>query len=300
MFHRQPLKRELKEVDALFASLDQTEVVLIAGNHDFIKADSYYLSFSWNDNVHMLTGEKTEILELPEIRTAVYGCSYHEKQVREPLYENVFPEKRQKFEILLAHGGDGDHIPIDKGNLRKLGYDYVALGHIHKPQILIPGMAAYAGALEPTDVNDAGPHGYIEGEINGKGTKFSFVPFAGRTYIHKEIQVDQKMTGAVLRDRIRKIIEKEGVQNIYKFLLKGYRDPDILFDLDSMDPMGNVIQITDETRPFYDLAKLYRNNQNNLIGKYIESFSKAGKDTVEYEALCQGIRALMETRRGAE
>lgn len=300
LFHRQPLKGELKEVDALFASLRNTKIVLIAGNHDYIKRDSYYLSFPWSRHVHVLSGESMEVLEFPSIETAVYGLSYHAKQVREPLYDTAYPQKRQKVEILLAHGGDAEHIPLSRERLRKLGYDYVALGHIHRPQILIPDMAAYAGALEPTDSNDMGPHGYIKGEILKGRTRFTFMPFASREYIHCEIEVDRKTTGAELRKQISNEIEKRGIQNIYKFLLKGYRDPDVLFDPDSMDPLGNVIHIADETKPFYDMEKLYRNNRNNLIGKYIESFADAEEHSVEYAALCQGIRALMETRRGAE
>ena len=37
LFHRQPLKKELKEVDYYFSRLSRTKVVLIAGNHDFFK-----------------------------------------------------------------------------------------------------------------------------------------------------------------------------------------------------------------------------------------------------------------------
>ena len=73
-----------------------------------------------------------------------------------------------------------------------------------------------------------------------------------------------------------------------------------LFDLDALDGRGNIIDILDETKPAWDLEKLYRNNKNNLIGRYIESFSGAEKDSVEYTALCEGISALMETRRGTE
>ena len=80
--------------------------------------------------------------------------------------------------------------------------------------------------------------------------------------------------------------------------MKGYRDPDIAFDLDALGREGNIIAISDETRPAYDMEKLYRNNRNNLIGKYIESFAGAEADSVEYGALCEGIAALMETRRG--
>ncbi|MBM6737863.1 metallophosphoesterase family protein [Faecalicatena fissicatena] len=300
LFHRQPLLRELKEVDGLFASLERTQVVLIAGNHDYMRRDSYYRTFQWSANVHFLGSASVEAVELPALETAVYGCSYHERQIRQPLYDSAPAAGRQRREILLAHGGDADHIPVSREALAGLGYDYVALGHIHMPQVVIPGLAAYAGALEPTDRNDTGHHGYIQGEITEDGCRFSFVPFASREYIHCEVEVDRRTTGAGLADLIWKKIEENGTQNMYKFLLKGYRDPDILFDLDALDRRGNIIDIVDETKPAWDLEKLYRNNKNNLIGRYIESFSGAEKDSVEYRALFEGISALMETRRGTE
>ena len=54
LFHRQPLLRELKEVDYLLGSLSRTQVVLAAGNHDYIKKNSYYRTFVWSSNVHMI------------------------------------------------------------------------------------------------------------------------------------------------------------------------------------------------------------------------------------------------------
>ena len=60
LFHRQPLLRELKEVDHLFSILTLTKVVLIAGNHDYIRRDSYYRTFEWSDNVYPLFGETLE------------------------------------------------------------------------------------------------------------------------------------------------------------------------------------------------------------------------------------------------
>lgn len=300
LFHRQPLLRELKEVDSLFASLERTQVVLIAGNHDHIRRESYYRTFRWSGNVHFLGSEKIEAVEFPAFETAVYGCSYHEKQIPTPLYDSAAAAGRQKTEILLAHGGDAAHIPISREKLSALGYAYVALGHIHMPQVVVPGLAAYAGALEPTDKNDTGHHGYIRGEITEKGCSFSFVPFALREYIHCQVEVDPRTTGARLREMVQAKIEEKGEQNMYKFLLKGYHDPDVLFDLDALDERGNIIDILDETKPAWDLEKLYRNNKNNLIGRYIESFSGAEKDSVEYTALCEGISALMETRRGTE
>ena len=77
LFHRQPLLRELKEVNYLFSTLTRTKVVLIAGNHDYRKKGSFYEGFPWHENVTCLDGERCGRVVFPKLQTAVYGLSYH-------------------------------------------------------------------------------------------------------------------------------------------------------------------------------------------------------------------------------
>ena len=37
-------------------------------------------------------------------------------------------------------------------------------------------------------------------------------------------------------------------------------------------------------------------NSDNLIGKYIEAFSGCSEDSVEYQAMCEGVEALLENK----
>lgn len=297
LFHRQPLLRELKEVNYLFQTLTHTKVVLIAGNHDYIRRDSYYRTFSWNPNVYPLFGREMECVYLEELDTAVYGFSYHEREIREPKYEGVHPDGTAAYEILLAHGGDEKHVPIRREALEQSGFDYIALGHIHIPQTVIPGKAIYAGSLEPTDRNDTGHHGYIRGVISKAGVQTEFVPFAKREYIHLALQVKETMTDGSVRARVRRAVEERGVQNLYKFVLRGFRDPDIRFETGWMDHYGNILEIADETKPAYNFHKLWEENRENLIGKYIGSFAGCEEDSLEYQALYEGVRALLEKLR---
>ena len=144
LFHRQPLVRELKEADYLFSELTHTKVVLIAGNHDYIGKDSNYRTFSWSDNVYPLFGRKMQCADFPELQTAVYGLSYHEREISRPLYDGIRALGRRRHEILLAHGGDEKHIPFDRRLMEKAGFDYVALGHLHAPQSI--GSLHYSGS----------------------------------------------------------------------------------------------------------------------------------------------------------
>lgn len=297
LFHRQPLMRELKEVNYLFSKLSYTKVVLIAGNHDCIKKDSYYAAFSWADNVYPLFGEQMQCAKFREYDLGVYGLSYHTKEITQPLYDNASAPGRFGYEILLAHGGDEKHIPVKKDRLDALGYDYIAMGHIHKPQKM-GQRAAYAGALEPIDKNDTGQHGYIKGICNEQGVRIKFVPWAKREYIHKKIEVTKDMTNTGIREKIKALIHELGEQHLYKLTLTGFRSADMIFLPETMDVYGNILEIQDETKPFYDLERLALRNKDNLLGKYIESLQGFEEGSVQQIALYEGVQALMDTKRG--
>ena len=72
LFHRQPLVRDLKEVNYLFSTLKKTKVVFIIGNHDYLKVDSYYLDFPWSENVTCLRGKECESVVFEDLDTEVY------------------------------------------------------------------------------------------------------------------------------------------------------------------------------------------------------------------------------------
>lgn len=298
LFHRQPLHRELKEVNYLFSKLTKTKVVFIAGNHDYIKPSSYYHTFQWHDNVFPLLKEQMGWVEFPELETCVYGFSYHQREIIESRYDQAYAPRRQQYEILLAHGGDEKHIPIKRQRLENLGYDYIALGHIHKPQELGSRRIRYAGALEPIDKNDVGLHGYVIGEISGAGVCSEFIAAAGREYVHMAISAAETMTGYELRQRIDQAVIRRGVQNMYKIILRGFRDPEVIFDLASMDPYGNILEIVDETQPAYDFAKLEQLNADNLLGRFISSLKNAEVGSLEAMALYEGVQAILKAKRG--
>lgn len=296
-FHRQPLLRELKEVNYLFSKLTTTQVVIIIGNHDYLKKGSYYHSFTWAKNVHLLLDDKMSYVELANIKTAVYGSSYHSREITEKPYEKQYAKRLQKYEILMIHGGDEKHTPLKKEELLELGYDYIALGHIHKYMEILPGKIAYCGALEPTDINDVGLHGYIRGELSNKGCSTHFVHAASRENIHTDIEVSKEMTGYELREKVRQTLEEQGTHNIFKLRLTGYKDPEVYYDLEALDVYGNITEIEDCTKPAYDMKKIYQQNQDNILGGLIEEYGDASEESIEYMALCEGVRALMETRK---
>lgn len=245
----------------------------------------------------MFLSQEIQALELKDLKTCIYGLSYEQKEIKEPLYDTARPLKKQPIEILLAHGGDEKHIPVNRNRLMTLGYDYIAFGHIHRPGMIEKNQIYYSGSLEPTDKNDIGKHGYIKGEITKKGTTVEFVPFAMREYIHTDIKINDQMTAHEIKELVGETIREKGIPNVYKITFTGYSDVDMMFDFTNMDVYGNVLEFVDHTVPAYDYKKLLIQNRENLLGKYIESFEDCAGGSIEEQALFEGVRALLETKR---
>lgn len=293
LFHRQPLKKELKEINYLFSTLERTKVVVIAGNHDCIREESYYKSFPWASQVVFLQGDQWERVYFEELDTEVTGFSYHQSEIREKRWETVARGERGRYQILLAHGGDEKHMPLDADALAQKGFDYVALGHIHKPCLMPEKRMAYCGSLEPTDRNDLGERGYVLGEIDGEGTRVSFVPAAARMYLALRVAIQPDTTERALLEKLRETMEARGTQNIYKITLEGSYDPEARMDLEKIQAAGNIIQIVDESSPEYDIDVLKREHKDDVIGMYIEAFQKEPLTEERKKALYYGINALL-------
>ncbi len=294
LFHRKPDRRDLEEVNYLFSTLENTIVVLMAGNHDYLTKDSPYLDFPWNENVVTLFSRDCERVRFPDLKTEVYGFSYYQQEITEPLYDDIQAEKSDYFKILLAHGGDAFHIPISREALSGSGFDYVALGHIHKPQVFIQNLATYAGALEPIDCTELGPHGYILGEVQRKRVRLTFVEKAKRQYRDDPVPVTEQDTTFSVREKIAAHIRETGTQNTYRIRLTGERAPKFRPDIDEYLKCGRILGIEDETIPAFHLDELKRQYKGQLIGDYIESFGEEGpKNPVERKALAYGLEALL-------
>lgn len=295
LFHRQPLRRELKEVNYFFSTIPDTQVVMIAGNHDYIRPDSWYLKYPWGKNVTGLWGEQMEKVHVPQADAWIYGFSYHSREIKEARYDSLFPGREMGNHILLAHGGDEQHIPFRREKLTASGFDYIALGHIHRPGVVAGDHIRYSGALEPLDRNDIGVHGFVRGRLEGRKVTTQFVPWACRSYIPLEIQVTPETAQFFLEEEIENRIKEAGKGNIFSVKLKGLRDPQTVFDLGRIRRLGNIVDAADDTSPDYDLELLEEQYEGSLIASFIRRFKDG--DSLEKKALNYGLEALLEAKK---
>ena len=294
LFHRQPLISELREINDLFATISQTRIFLMAGDNDYMKEDSFYRTFKWNENVSLFDEESRTCIEIPDKNIYVYGLSYEHKEIHEALYDDWKKSDKRGFHVLMAHGGDEEHIPMDFRKMAEGGFDYVALGHRCQQQAPLKDWMLYSGALEPIDRNDLGEHGYIEGTYDEGKVRTRFVPFASRSYQNLLLTVREGFTQHTLEEMLRNEIMKRGGKNIYRVIIQGTRSPGSLLLAERLKSMGNIVEVLDESRPAYDLEKLHEQYKGTLIGDYIEQFPDNGRrPVVQDKALYHGLQALL-------
>ncbi len=294
LFHSQPSVKLLKEVNYSFSKLENTKVVLMAGNHDYATEGSNINEFTWLDHVHMLSSKKAESVFIEDLDTYVYGFSYDRRNITANRYDDIAPYDASKINILLAHGGEPNYVPIDFNKLKQSKFDYIALGHIHKPEVLCDKMA-YSGSLEPLDKTETGDHGYIYGEVTKEGCSIRLVPSARRKYVKLIKEVEGTITNSELIDSLRENIDRIGAEHIYSILIKGYKQPELLFDIESLKGPYNIIGFKDESMPDYDFKSLYEDNIDNIIGMYISKINDMDIDEdMKNKALYLGIDALMK------
>lgn len=298
LFHRQPLVKDLKEVNYLFSTIPYVRVVLIAGNHDRIRKNSAVLSFTWSPNVTFLDSEELTSVYFEDINTEVWGFSYHSAEIREAKLNGLEAPDDGRIHILLAHGGDVNHVPIDRNDLAAAGFSYAALGHIHKPEILTDRRMAYCGSPEPLDKTETGDHGILCGEIHPLSrqlTSLEFIPMARLRYIPLNVNVTPATTNTELYSKITRSVESRGAEHIYRFRIRGMRDPEIVFDLEALKLRYRIADILDESEPQYDFTALFAEHPSDMIGFYIRALQKPDMSPVEKKALYYGIHALLLT-----
>ncbi|MCD8118769.1 MAG: DNA repair exonuclease [Lachnospiraceae bacterium] len=295
LFHRSPLERELREVSELLADISPIPVAVIAGNHDYIRDHSSYESFQWSENVIFFKKGDMHRAPVAGCGAEVYGLSYRQTQITEGIYDYVHPVDPKKINILVAHGGDELHAPIDYARLAESGFDYIALGHLHTPRWQKERNYAFPGSLEPIDMNETGEHGYLDVEVQKGACDVRFVPFARRNYRELVIPVTVKSTMTAITREISARMAAEGDHHMYRVRLVGERNPDFAVDIDSIYLLGNIVKVEDDTELSYDYEKLRRENEGNMLGIFISGFGDddAKLSEMEKKARAYGVQALL-------
>ena len=275
--HNYIRKSTIEYVNDLFKQIPQTKIFITPGNHDPYVADSMYKNFAWNNNVKIFTS-KIEKVETEEAN--IYGVGFEDFYCEKSEIENIILEDKNKINILITHGSLNasdklqlEYNPINKNKLKEVGFDYVALGHIHKldynternQNIVYPGSTIAMG------FDELGKHGFIVGNVEKEELELAFIPVDNREFKEIEFDVTKINDEEELIEKINNIY-LEG-NNLYKVILIGKRHFEIdVNNLSKFIDKENIIKIKNKTKLNYDLEKMV--NDNTLKGIFINEIKE--------------------------
>ena len=150
----------------------------------------------------------------------------------------------------------------------------------------------------PLDLTETGAHGYFLGEIDegsGRVVSLSFQPVSQAQYIPLVVNVTPATTNEELAQIIAGEIRKRGASNIYRFRIRGMRDPEMEFDLDTLSYRWKISEIVDESEPQYDFSALFAEHPSDMIGFYIQALQKENASPIEKKALVLRHQRLLHT-----
>ncbi len=267
---------DIKRINARFARVPDTYVLITPGNHDPALPDSFYNTYQWEPNVHIFRENKVRPFKIKGLNTTVWGIGWERGYIKDALLEG-FKVKEDGINILMAHcdviskGGSSKYLPVYPGDLAACGAHYIALGHIHGSKEIKhggKGVAFYCGSPEPLDFSEGGCHGVYMGTMGTGFCDIEFLPLAKREFIIKEIIADSTGDTAVVIDAMERQIFEHGKNNIFRFLLKGSTDAGVKFDTAYLEQRVKAfyVEVKNDTYPGYDLDALIKDEQKSIVG----------------------------------
>lgn len=294
LFGHVPSKKELDWLDTQLMALKNTRTIMVAGSKDYMDENSPAATYMFRSNTAILPAGEMSNAYLEDINTCVTGMSYSSESCVSDILSSMKPQHQGVINILLAHGGDSNHMPIDYKKLAGAGFDYVALGYMHKSRHMIKNKMAYSGALVPWDHTENHKHGYIYGEADEMGVRIGFQTVHSVDFVNVVVPVKANYGGEAVVEFLDERLSEFGTEGIYRIELQGETMENPSPDYSQLKAKYHISEIVDRTMPEYDLTKLYTDNSSNLLGRYIESFNK-NKDSIAGKALVYGVEALIST-----
>ena len=286
-------KSTIEYINNLFKEIPETKIFISPGNHDPYVKNSYYNKFYWNENVKIFTSE-IEKIELEDVD--IYGYGFDNFYCKNSGIENIEIENKNKLNILIIHGSlDGGNIenseynPISRKLLKEKGFDYVALGHIHKLDYNQEEnqRIVYPGSIVSLGFDELGEHGMIVGDLDKDKINLEFVPLDETEFKLQEIDVTEINFKEELIEKINELEFKEN--NLIEIILTGKRNFQIdRYDLYKLISNDKIIKIKNKTKINYDLNRL--SNENTLKGL----FAKKMLEKLNEENLADEDKEIIE------
>lgn len=187
-------------------------VFLIKGNHDAENPITGEVALP--DNVHVFSGRGGAV-QLGAHDIWIHGVSFSGRHAPDSLLPKFAPPVAGAVNIALLHSslagaaGHDTYAPCTVAELGAMGFDYWALGHIHKRQIHSQApWIVMPGTPQGRDIGEPGPQSATLLSIEGSQISVSDCHTSQVEFLPVEVDVTDCEDEDALRDHLRKTIQQ--------------------------------------------------------------------------------------------
>ena len=174
--------------------------------------------------------------------------------------------------------------PISKKELEQIGFDYVALGHIHKTNYEINKNEniIYPGSTVSLGFDEQGEHGMIVGQLEKNNLKLQFIKMDPTVFIEEDLDISFVNSEEELIEKINKY--KVDEESFYKINLIGIRKFEInINEINKFNNNNNILKIRNKTKIDYDIESISKETTlKGLFAREIIEKIKNSPDREEY------------------
>ena len=266
----------IQYINNKFKEIAETKIFIAPGNHDPFLKNSYYNSYNWASNVKIFSN-KIEKMSFKDVD--IYGYGFNEMYGKTNDLDELQIENKEKINILIMHATlDGSltlektYNPVTRKLLKSKGFDYVALGHIHKNNLEENSNIVYPGSMISLGFDELGNHGMVVGEVTKENLKVELINLDPIEFVEYELDITDIISKEDLIENLNNLYIPEN--NYYKIVLKGTRNFEInLLNIRKLIENNKILKIKDETKLKYNLEELPKEISlrgffvNNLLEK---------------------------------
>lgn len=295
--HEYVRQTTIEYMNELFRQIPETTIYIVPGNHDPKIKNSYYSKFQWSSNV-IIFQDKIQKIDTREAN--IYGYGFTNFYRKDSTFE--IPDlNNEKINILLTHASlnasaeeEKQYNPIQQKELEKIGFDYIALGHIHKPILETTANIVYPGSMLSLGFDEPGKHGMVVGEITKeKKVILDFIPLDTKEFCKKEMQISNILSQEELIEKINQI-SWEPNQYI-ELILMGKKNFEIsITELEKYIKNSNILKIKNNTQYEEELEILAKKPtlKGIFVKNMLHKLQEEGNNEKIKRALEIGLEAM--------
>ena len=286
--HKYVRQSTIEYINKLFKEIPETKIFIAPGNHDPYLKNSYYNKFNWNENVKIFNSE-IEKIELPEVD--IYGFGFDDFYYTNSDLDSFELNNKSAINILITHATlngtnnvEKQYNAIQKYTLDRIGFDYVALGHIHKSNYTPTERIVYPGSTVSIGFDEPGKHGMVCGEITKESFKTEFIPLDETEFKVENIDISNLNAMDELVECLNELQTNE--MDYYEICLVGNKNFEIdMYNLKKMINQKNIIKIKDLSKMSYDIEAISK--ENTLKGLFVKELLNQMEENPENKKIIE-------------